>query len=169
MHIIEHQPGDVKRLEALARRQHNAEQRDRFRVPVLAIGGTETQKIQRQLDRSRGFVQRWAYAYRDGGIEVLQAKPKPGRPPRLPRQRHAELAARLDGGPRPDDGVCTLRGQDIQRILERSFGVRYSLNGVYKLLWRLGYTSLAPRPRHEEQDPKIIEDFKQRAPLLCGP
>jgi len=166
MHIIERQLGDVKRLEILARRQHNAEQRDRLRVPILAMGGTETQEIQRQLDRSRGFVQRWAYAYRDGGIEALQARPKPGRPPRLPRQRHAELAARLDGGPLPDDGVCTLRGKDIQGILQRSFGVRYSLNGVYNLLWRLGYTSLAPRPRHEEQDRKIIEDFKRRAPLL---
>ena len=79
------------------------------------------------------------------------------------------MAARLDGGALADDGVCTLRGKDIQGILQRSFGVRYSLNGVYNLLWRLGYSSLAPRPRHEEQDRKIIEDFKRRAPLLYGP
>ena len=167
MDIVERDSGDVKRLEALVRTQHNAEQRDRLRVPILAIEGGETQEIQRQLERSRGFVQRWAYAYRDGGIEALQAKPKPGRPPRLPREREPELTARVDGGPRPGDGVCTLRGKDIQRLIEQSFGVRYSLNGVYRLLSRLGYTGLAPRPRHEENDPKIIEEFKQRAPLLC--
>ena|SRR5437867_3823282 len=167
MHITEHQTGDMDQLRRLARKQRNAEQRDRFRAVILAIDGVETQEIQERLDRSRGFVQRWAYAYRDGGLEALKAKPKPGRSPRLPREREAELAARLDAGPRPEDRVCTLRGKDIQRILDQSFGVRYSLNGVYDLLSRLGYSSLAPRPRHEQNDPRVIEDFKQRAPLLC--
>jgi transposase len=166
MHITERQTGDADQLRSLARKQRNAEQRDRLRVAILAIKGVETQQIQQHLDRSRGFVQRWAYAYREGGIEALQAKPKPGRSPRLPRHREPELAARLDAGPLPGDRVCTLRGRDIQRILEQSFGVCYSLNGVYDLLARLGYSSLAPRPRHEENDPKKIEDFKQRAPLL---
>jgi hypothetical protein len=29
----------------------------------------------------------------------------------LPREREAELKARLDAGPRPEDGVCTLARQ----------------------------------------------------------
>jgi transposase len=169
MHIFERQSGDVIQLRSLARKQHNAEQRDRLRVVILAIQGLETEQIQHHVDRSRGFVQRWAYAYRDGGIAALQAKPKPGRSPRLPREREAELSARLDAGVTSEDRVCTLRGKDIQRILEQSFGVRYSLNGVYDLLDRLGYSSLAPRPRHEQNDPKVIEEFQRRAPLLCTP
>lgn len=166
MHIIERQTGDLDQLRTLVRKQHHAEQRDRLRVAILAIKGVETQQIQQQVDRSRGFVQRWAYAYRDGGIEALRAKPKPGRSPRLPREREAELAARLEAGPLPEDRVCTLRGKDIQRILDESFCVKYSLNGVYDLLNRLGYSSLAPRPRHEQNDPKKIEEFQQRAPFL---
>ena len=34
-------------------------------------------------------------------------------------------------GPTDDDGVCTLRGRDMIRILEDEFGVRYELSRVY--------------------------------------
>lgn len=69
-------------------------------------------------------------------------------------------------GPREGDGVCTLRGKDAVRILNGEFGVAYSLNGVYDLLHRLGFSCLSPRPRHEKNDPAAMEAFKERAPLL---
>jgi transposase len=111
-------------------------------------------------------VQDWAYAYRDGGIDALLPRPRPGRPTKLPREREAELRARLDAGPRPEDGVCTLRGRDVVAILEREFGVSYSLDGAYDLLGRLGYSCLTPRPRHERADPAAVERFKEHAPFL---
>jgi transposase len=111
-------------------------------------------------------VQDWAYAYRDGGVDAIQPRPRPGRAPKLPRDREADLRARLDAGPRPDDGVCALRGRDVVRILEREFGVAYTLGGAYDLLARLGYSCLRPRPIHEKSDPVAIADFEARAPLL---
>jgi hypothetical protein len=49
------------------------------------------------------------------------------------------LRARLDAGPTPEDGTCTLRGPEIRALLAR---VRREL-----LLHRLGYSCLDPRPR----------------------
>jgi transposase len=113
-------------------------------------------------------VQDWAYAYRDGGVDAVQPRPRPGRTPKLPRRREAELMARLDAGPRSerDGGVCTLRGRDVVRILESEFGVKYTLGGAYDLLARLGYSCLSPRPLHEKADPAQVQQFKQSAPLL---
>jgi hypothetical protein len=65
----------------------------------------------------------------------------------------------------PEEGVCTLRGKDAVRILEREFGVSYSLDGVYDLLERLNYSCLAPRPRHEKGDPAAQQLFKEQAPF----
>jgi transposase len=169
MQITERAAGDADRLVRLARRENDAAQKDRLLCAAHALGGMETKEIQRALARSRGFVQRWVYAYRDGGIESLREAPRPGREPKLPREREAELKARLDAGPGPDDGVCTLRGKDVQRILECEFGVKYTLDGVYPLLHRLGYSCLAPRPRHEKQDPEAQKRFKEEsAPLLSA-
>ena len=54
-------------------------------------------------------------------------------------------------------------------ILEREFGISYTLDGAYDLLHRLGYSCLKPRPRHERADPAAVEAFKRQAPLLSAP
>jgi transposase len=166
MRVSEREPGDVAELERRVRAERHALQRDRYRAVLLALDGQDAPAIAEALGRARRSVQDWAYAYRDGGIDALLPKPRPGRPTKLPREREAELKARLDAGPRPEDGVCTLRGRDVVAILEREFGVSYSLDGAYDLLERLGYSCLTPRPLHERADPAAVGDFKTRAPLL---
>lgn len=156
-------------MEARAAAERDALRRDRYRAVLLALEGEEADAIAEALGRARRSVQDWAYAYRDGGVDAVQPARRKGREPRLPRGREAELLARLDAGPpAADAGVCTLRGRDVVRILEREFLVRYTLAGAYELLERLGYSCLAPRPRHEKGDPAARERFKAEAPLLRG-
>jgi transposase len=167
MRLTERAAGDIDELRRRATRERDALRRDRYRAVLMALDGEEAVAIARALGRARRSVQDWAYAYRDGGIDAVQPKPRPGRTPKLPREREAQFIERLDAGPLPSDGgVCTLRGRDVVRILEREFGVRYTLGGAYDLLERLGYSCLTPRPLHEKSDPQQVEQFKQRAPLL---
>lgn len=166
MRVNERESGDVAELDRRAKSEQNALQRDRLRAVLLALAGEEAVAIAKTLSRSRRSVQDWVYAYRDGGIDQLRPKPRPGRPTKLPRDREAELKARLDAGARASDGVCTLRGKDVVAILEREFGVKYSLDGAYDLLERLGYSCLTPRPLHEKSDPAAIAHFKSQAPFL---
>lgn len=166
MWVSEHVTGDRERLVSRIRKEKIAKQRDRLRAVALALDGHETQQIAVMLGRSRRFVQDWVYRYRDHGLEAIKVKKQPGRAPKLPRAREDELRARLDAGPTEADGVCAWRGHVIQRILEREFAVRYSLNGVYDLLHRLGYSYLAPRPQHRKTDHQAQEAFKASAPLL---
>jgi transposase len=158
--------GDPERLADLIGRERNAKQRDRWRVVRLALEGWETLRIAQATGRSRAFVQRWAYAYRDGGLDALQAGKGGGRPPKLPRTQERAFKERLLAGPRPGEEVCTLRGADARAILEKEFGVRYSLNGVYDLLHRLNLSCLSPRPRHRKNDPEALARWLQGAPLL---
>lgn len=170
LRIAERQVGDVGELERLAACERDALRRDRYRAVLLALDGKEAAAIAQSVGRARRSVQDWAYAYRDGGIDAVQPARRKGRPPKLPREREAAFKARLDAGPTDaDGGVCTLRGRDVVRILEREFLVKYTLAGAYELLERLGYSCLAPRPRHERNDPAAVEAFKRHAPFLSGP
>ena len=167
MKVTERSVGDVAELTRRAREEAKAIQRDRYRAVLMALDGRDAVAIAAALGRARRSVQDWVYAYRDGGVDELLPSKSPGRPTKLPREREGEFRARLDAGPTPaDGGVCTLRGKDVVDILEREFGVSYSLDGAYDLLERLGYSCLTPRPRHEKNDPAAAADFKARAPLL---
>jgi transposase len=167
MIIHEREPGDLERLRLMARAEKHAEQKDRLLSVAHAIAGRQTLDIADAVGRSRKFVQRWVYAYRDGGIDAVRDKPRGGTKPRLNSGHSQQLRERLDAGPRPEDRVCTLRGRDVQRIIREELNTDLSLSGVYRQLHRMGYSCLAPRPRHEKQDPAAQKKFKEEtAPLL---
>jgi transposase len=153
-------------LRQRANSERIAIRRDRYRAVLLALEGEEATEIAKAIGRARRSVQDWAYAYRDGGVDAIQPKRRKGRSPKLPREQEPRLLARLDAGPTPADGVCTLRGKDVVQILEQEFHVKYTLGGVYELLERLGYSCLAPRPRHEKGDVAEQERFRGEAPFL---
>lgn len=170
MNVTPHNHNDLGRLKRKVRKETNAKQRDRYRAVALALEGVKTKQIMKILERSKNFVQRWTYAYRDGGIEKIVPKVQPGRPTKLSKQQEYQFKQRMLSGPTEDDGgICTLRGIDAVQILEKEFGVKYTLYGVYDLLHRLGLSCLKPRPKHNKNDLKIMRQWHKEAPFLSKP
>lgn len=170
MTLTMHDPADRTALHRRIARENNAKQRDRYRVVLLAATGQlQGDEIAEQLGRSPRFVDEWASRYRRGGIDALQPRKQPGRRPKLSPEQEQRLKQRLDAGAKQDDGVCTLRGKEICRLIEAEFGVVHTLGGIYDVLRRLGYSSLSPRPRHRKNDPAAMEQFtRHSAPFLPG-
>jgi transposase len=170
MDVQERVSGDRSKLRRLIAKQKDAEQRDRYRAALLAIDGAETIQIAETIGRSRRFVQRWAYAYRDGGIAAIAPKPRPGRKPFLSEHQRRKVAERVRAGATGADGVTVLRGKDLQKWIEAQFGRLYSLSAIYKLLHAPldtgDFELLSPRPRHPGQDPRKAKQFRRSAPLL---
>ena len=170
MKLTLHQPDDLDRLRERVRAERHALQRDRYRAVLLVAQDTlEGGEVARRVGRSPRFVDEWAGRYRRGGLAALTPRKPPGRRPRLGPGQEAKLKERLAAGPTDADGVCTLRGKDVVRILEAEFGVKHTIGSIYSVLHRIGYSCLAPRPRHEKNDPGAIAGFKEQAPLLSAP
>jgi transposase len=169
MKLTLHRPNDLDRLCELVATERQALQRDRYRAVLLvADEQLEGDEVARRLGRSPRFVDEWAGRYRRGGLAALTPRKPKGATAKLSAEQVERLKARLDAGPTPEDGVCTLRGRDVVRILEAEFGVRHTIGSIYKVLHRIGYSCLSPRPRHENSDPAAVEAFKERAPLLSA-
>jgi transposase len=171
MKLMLHDPDDLDRLRGHVAAERHVLQRDRYRAVLLvAQDALEGDDIARRLGRSPRFVDEWAGRYRRGGLAALAPRRPPGQRPKLGLDQAARLKARLAAGPTDaDGGVCTLRGRDVVRILEAEFGVRHTIGSVYSVLRRIGYSCLAPRPRHEKNDPAAIAAFKEQAPFLSAP
>jgi transposase len=133
----------------------------RLQAVILAQQGWTAPLIARSLGCSLRSVKNWVAQYNRGGVEALHDRPRAGRPRRLAPEHYPRLKERLDAPPRAEDGVCTLRGHDVRRILGQEFGVTMSLQAVYDLLDRIGYSSLVPRPRHEDSIPEVQAYFKE--------
>jgi transposase len=160
MNVDPHHLTDVEELRRRIRQERNAKQRDRWRTVLLALEGETTVAIMDKLGRSKNFVQRWVYLYRDDGLERVRPLKQPGKAQRLPRDRQGAFLQRIDSAER------ILRGRDIVEVLREEFGVVYSLNGAYDLLHRLGYEPLKPRPVNPKKNPEEQEAWNQLAPLL---
>jgi transposase len=133
----------------------------RFQAVILALQGRSAPDIARALGCSRRAVQTWVARYNRGGVPALHERPHPGRPPRLAGPELLRFEERLEAGPRPDDGVCTLRGCDLRRILEQEFGVALGRQAIYNLLHRLDFASLMPRPQHEAANQEVQAFFQE--------
>ena len=161
MHVADHQ--SLEQLQAHADRETDKNRFLRLRAVILALGGRSAPQIAEALGAGRRTVQQWVACYNAEGVDGLADRPGRGRPCRLTDPQIERLRGRLDAGPRPEDGTCTLRGPEIRALLAREFGVAYSLPAVYCLLHRLGYEPLDPRPRHLKADPAVQQEFKKNS------
>ncbi len=162
MHVEGHLSlSELKRLE---RCEKDADRARRLRIVILGMEGWTAPAVGMAVGLSRRVCQTWVARYNAAGLDGLEDQRGSYERMTLTAQQEAELIERIETGPREDDLVCSLRGQDFQQILANEFGVQRSLAAVYHLLHRLGYSYLRPRPRHRKADPQAIADFKQQWP-----
>lgn len=162
MKVKDHLPqAELKRLERV---EKDADRARRLRIVILGMEGWTAPAVATAVGLTRRICQRWVRRYNDSGLEGLDdLRGRESRSPLSAEQQDA-VCRRLDAGPTADDEVCTLRGKDVQRILANEFDLLRSLPGVYRLLHRLGYSCLRPRPRHRKADPEAIAAFQREWP-----
>jgi transposase len=142
-----------------------AEQQRRERLRLEAAGrfpgGDGISEIARDLRVTEGSVRRWRRAWRDGGTEALRSRGPVSRE-RLSPQQWARLEAELGKGPLAHrfagDQRWTL-GR-IKMLIGKLFHVGYTVEGVWKLLRRHGWSCQVPVRQAIERDEEAIAVWK---------
>ena len=129
---------------------------------VLAVArGSHVPSVARTLSVAERAVRNWVHRYNNDGLTGLTDR-RAGRRCRLSADQLECVRERIRAGPRPEDGVCSLRGRDIRGILWQEFHVRYARSSVYYLLHhQVGMRYLKPRPMHRKTDPAAQVAFKK--------
>lgn len=108
-------------------------------------------------------VLRWVAKYGLGGVDALKTKPFPGAKPSLDVHQMADLARMItDGDPRQysfEFGLWTLNR--VRSLIQRKFGVEFTVAWVGRLLDRLGLTPQRPSVRASEQDVVWVQKWRE--------
>jgi len=154
----------VEELRQLIRRERDATMVRRLQAVLGALEGESSKILAPRVQLCERAVRLWVNRYNRDGLAGLKDRPGRGRPQALSDDQERQLQARIRAGATDDDGVCSLRGEDVRRILKEEFGVVRGLQTVYDLLHKLGFVVLRPRPQHPDADPATQEAFKKKPP-----
>lgn len=151
--VTHHVP--IQEVERLYKSEPKSKQARRFFAILQLYEGktlSETALITRV---SRRIVQSWVHRWNTCGSEGLKAKPQPGRPPVLTEAEEKELVQDILALPRAHGyEFSTWLLKDIAGHVQRKFGKKLTLSGVWRLLQRHKITRLVPRPMPAKADPK---------------
>jgi len=153
--------GAVAELTAGLKKEKRSVNQVRLRAVLAVARGGHVPAVSQTFSVGERAARNWVHAYNESGLEGLADK-RAGRVCRLSVENQARLQERIRSGSLETDGVCSLRGQDILRILQEEFDVAYAESSVYYLLHhQLGFSYLKPRPLHRKTDPAVQEAFKK--------
>jgi len=150
-----------KEIANRVRTEKDGRIRQRLRAMKFISQGQTIPQVAKQMDISERPLRKWLHRFNKHGPSGLCDAPRSGQPPKLNTKRIEKLKQRIRKGVTEQDNVCSLRGKDLQQILQKEFNAQYSLGGTYFLLHRLGFSCLCPRQQHPQADIHAQETFKK--------
>ncbi len=156
---------DPAGLRRLARRTNHRAQALRLLAIAAALDGASRDEAAKAGGMDRQTLRDWVIRFNEAGPQGLIDRPKGHARCRLAEGQLAVLKAWMLRGPNPEhDGVSAWRIVDAITFCERRFGVRYSEEGMRRILRQeLHLSHQKTRPVHPQHDPRKAEAFKKAA------
>jgi transposase len=146
----------------LTARERERREQVRLEAAERFARGDKSQQIAADLRVTERSVERWRRAWRERGPAGLRSK-GPASLPRLSQEQFARLERELERGPLAhgfvDQRWTLVR---VKTLIGRLFGVGYTVQGVWKLLRRNGWSCQRPARRAIERDDAAIEVWKKQ-------
>ena len=162
----DHTPGQLREL---ARKHRFRDCRRRMRAIALAMeDGLSRAEVASGAGVGARTLRDWTVRYNADGLDGLRDAARPGAPPKLESGQAGEVVSWLEDGPDPDAGGPSRRAvADVRKRTADSFGVGCALEGARRLVRRLGFRHMSPRPVHPRADPAAREGFRRDSSRLA--
>lgn len=145
-------------------KEKNGRIKQRLLIILTAFKLKSSYKIAEQVKTSHTKVQRWIKRFNKLGILGLKDKPRSGSPARLTKLQLQELDKELS---REKEFSVGWRTPEIIEKIQSRFQVKYTIVHIRRLLHKLGYSKVKPRPSHVSKKPiegkKIVAQIKKNS------
>ena len=106
---------------------------------------------------SRGSLTSWIKHLKDSNIEKLMAPPSRKRKSILSESHLRQVAKWLQDNPQ-------ITIDQVKENIESHFQVKISRSTTHRVMQKLAFSYIKPRPKHVKQDPSKIANFKKKYP-----
>ena len=136
----------------------NITQRDL--IIKLAKQGKKQQDIAGIIGCSQPTVNFWLQREKQGfSLETL---PRSGRPTLLTKKTLAKLKKEFVQEARAaNKNFCSINTKQFSEMIEKKIKKKYSTRHVERVLHRLNFSRITPRPQHIKNDPKKVKKFRE--------
>ena len=121
--------------------------------------GKAQQEIAELLNCHQASVSRFLTKYNNRGI--ITDLPRSGRPTKLTKQRlrslRTKILAEIESA---NDEFCSVSTKQISHLIHQEIGELYSLRHVERIMHKLGFSLITPRPQHLRHDQEKVDKFR---------
>lgn len=117
------------------------------------------QEIADLIGCSQPTVYRWITRFKRG--KTLETLPRSGRPTKLTTKTLSRLKKKIIGTIEDtNDDFCSVSTKQIRNIIHQDVGEMYSLRHVERIMHKIGFSLITPRPQHLRHDQEKVDKFR---------
>ena len=133
--------------------------KEREIIVKLHQQGKNQQYIADTIGCSQPTVHKWIKCSKRG--RTLQTLPRSGRPTKLTKQNFARLKSKISKIIKEvNNEYCSVSTKRISEIIHQEIGEIYSIRHVERIMHRLGFSLITPRPQHIRHDQTKVDKFR---------
>lgn len=122
--------------------------------------GKNQQYIADLVGCSQPTVHKWLRYSKRG--RTLQTLPRSGRPTKLTKRKLDEIKAKiLSTIESANNQFCSVSTKQVGEIIHQEIGEFYSLRHIERIMHKLGFSLITPRPQHVRHDQEKVNKFRE--------
>ena len=133
--------------------------KERRLIITLHSKGNKQEEISEIMGCSQPTVHRWIKHSLSG--RTLETLPRSGRPTKLNKKTITGLKKKIIKEIKnANEEFCSVNTKQIRKIIHQEVGELYSLRHVERIMHRLGFSLITPRPQHLKHDQKKVDKYR---------
>jgi len=122
--------------------------------------GKKQQQIAELVGCHQSAISRLVDKYETTGS--VKNLPRSGRPTPLTKKTMAKLKKEFENQARAaNTKYCSIDVKQFAHIIEQKTNKKYSVRHVERILHKLDFSRITPRPQHIKNDPKKVDEFRR--------
>ncbi len=118
------------------------------------------QEIADLIGCSQPTVHKWIMRFKRG--KTLHTLPRSGRPTKLTKKNLTRVKRKLvENIRKANDNYCSVSTKQVKDLIHKEIGEVYSLRHVERIMHRLGFSLITPRPQHLRHDQEKVDVFRE--------